>query len=63
MIPIYLSFTYPSMRDITIQIKDEDYLKFQTIPNESGLKIDERISEIIQYHIVIERIAKGFQDS
>ena len=48
------------MRDITIQIKDEDYLKFQTIANESGLKIDEKISEIIQYYIIIERNRKKF---
>ena len=48
------------MREITIQIKDEDYLKFQTIANESVLKIDEKISEIIQYYIIIERNRKKF---
>lgn len=56
----YLSITYHNMREITIQIKDEDYLKFQTIANESVLKIDEKISEIIQYYIIIERNRKKF---
>jgi hypothetical protein len=45
---------------MAIQIKDEDYLKFQTIANESGLKIDEKVSEIIQYYIIIERNRKRF---
>ena len=48
------------MREITIRIKDEDYLNFQNIANESGLKIDEKISEIIQYYIIIERNRKRF---
>ena len=56
----YLSITYHNMQEITIQIKDEDYLKFQTIANESVLKIDEKISEIIQYYIIIERNRKKF---
>jgi len=36
------------MQEIIIKIKDDDYLNFQTIANESGLKVDEKISEIIQ---------------
>ena len=51
---------YHNMREITIQIKDEDYLNFQTIANESGLKVDEKISDIIQYYIIIERNRKRF---
>ena len=35
-------------------------MKFQTISNESGLKVDEKISEIIQYYIIIERNRKRF---
>ena len=38
---------YHHMREIIIKIKDEDYLNFQTIANESGLKVDEKISQII----------------
>ena len=48
------------MREITIKIKDADYLNFQTVANESGLKVDEKISEIIQYYIIIERNRKKF---
>jgi len=35
------------MREITIKIKDEDYMDFQTTANNSGLRIDEKISQII----------------
>ena len=48
------------MREVTIRIKDEDYLDFQSVANNSGLKIDEKIHEIIQYYIIIERNRKKF---
>ncbi len=48
------------MREIIIKINDTDYLNFQTVANESGLKVDEKISEIIQYYIIIERNRKRF---
>jgi len=48
------------MREITIKIKDQDYLDFQQASNNSGLRIDEKISEIIQYYIIIERNRKKF---
>ena len=35
------------MREITIKINDVDYLNFQTVANESGLRIDKKISKII----------------
>jgi len=38
------------LRKITIKIKDEDYIDFQSVANNSGLRIDEKISEIIQYY-------------
>ncbi len=38
---------YHLMRKITIKINDDDYLNFQTVANESGLKVNEKISEII----------------
>lgn len=45
--------SYHHMREIIIKINDADYLNFQTVANESGLKVDEKISEIIQYYIII----------
>jgi hypothetical protein len=38
---------YHHMREITIKIKDEDYMDFQTTANNSGLRIDEKTSQII----------------
>jgi len=40
--------------------KDQDYLYFQSAANNSGLRPDEKISEIIQYYIIIERNRKKF---
>jgi len=53
---------YP-MRKITIEISDKDYMSFQSASNNSGLKVDEKISEIIQYYIIIERNRKKFSQS
>ena len=41
------------MREVTIRIKDDDYIDFQSAANNSGLKVDEKLSEIIQYYIII----------
>ncbi len=57
-----LSSVYP-MRDIVIKISDKDYLDFQLAANNSGLRVDEKISEIIQYYIIIERNRKKFSQS
>ena len=43
------------LRKITIEIKDQDYLDFQSAAENSGLGVDEKILEIIQYYIIIER--------
>jgi len=51
------------MREVTIKIKDEDYVDFQEASNNSGLKVDEKISEIIQYYVIIERNRKKFTQS
>jgi len=51
------------LRDITIKIKDQDYLDFQQDANNSGLRVDEKISEIIQHYIIIERNRKRFSQS
>jgi len=48
------------MRKIIIEIKDDDYLDFQSAAENSGLRVDEKISEIIQYYIIIEKNRKKF---
>ena len=52
-----------SLREITIRIKDEDYMSFQSAADNSGLRVDEKISEIIQYYVIIERNRKKFSQS
>ncbi len=49
-----------SLREITIRIKDRDYHYFQEAANNSGLRPDEKIEEIIQYYIIIEKNRKKF---
>ncbi|EPA04493.1 hypothetical protein [Candidatus Nitrosarchaeum limnium] len=51
------------MREITIKLKDKEYLDFQKISNESGLSPDEKIQEIIQYYLIIEKNRKKFTQS
>jgi len=51
------------MRKITIEIKDSDYMDFQSAANNSGLRVDEKLSEIIQYYIIIEKNRKKFSQS
>ncbi len=58
-----LIFRNNLLREITVRIKDKDYIDFQTAANNSGLKVDEKISEIIQYYIIIERNRKRFTQS
>lgn len=54
---------YTYMREITIRINDRDYLEFQTAAENSGLRIDEKILEIIQYYIIVERNRKKFSQT
>jgi len=51
------------MRKITIEIQDSDHMDFQSAANNSGLKVDEKILEIIQYYIIIERNRKKFSQN
>ena len=48
------------MQEITIKFKERDYLDFQKISNESGLTPEEKIHEIIQYYLIIERNRKKY---
>jgi len=43
---------------IIVKINDKDYLDFQSASEHSGLRVDEKTSEIIQYHTIIERNRK-----
>ena len=47
------------MRKITIEIKDSDYLDFQSAANNSGLKVDVKLSEIIQYYISLRETERN----
>ena len=51
------------MRKVTIEIKDKDYMDFQSTANNSGLRVDEKLSEIVQYYIIVERNRKKFSQS
>jgi hypothetical protein len=51
------------LREIIIRIKDEDYMAFQTAADNSGLRVDEKLSEIIQYYVIIERNRKKFSQA
>jgi len=48
------------MREIIIKIKDTDYIAFQKVANESGLDPTEKLAEIIQYYLIIERNRRKF---
>jgi len=48
------------LREITIRIRDEDYMSFQSAADNSGLRVDEKLEEIIQYYVIIERNRKRF---
>jgi hypothetical protein len=48
------------MRKIIIKLKTMDYLDFQKIANESSLTVEQKICEIIQYYLIIERNRKKF---
>jgi hypothetical protein len=51
------------LREITIRIPDEDYMAFQSAADNSGLRVDEKLSEIIQYYVIIERNRKRFSQA
>jgi hypothetical protein len=48
------------VREIIIKVKDADYIAFQKVANESGLDPTEKIAEIIQYYLIIERNRRKF---
>lgn len=48
------------MREIIIKLNTMNYVDFQKIANESNLTIEQKIHEIIQYYLIIERNRKKF---
>jgi len=38
-------------------------MSFQSAANNSGLQVDEKLEEIIQYYVIIERNRKRFSQS
>jgi len=48
------------MREIRIKINIKDYVDFQKIANESNLTAEQKMHEIIQYYLIIERNRKKF---
>ena len=43
------------MREIRIKISEKDYLDFLKVSNGYNLTIEEKILEIINYYVIIER--------
>ena len=43
------------MREIKIRINEEDYLDFLKASNGYNLTVEEKILEIINYYVIIER--------
>ena len=43
------------MREVTIKISEKDYLDFLRASNGYNLTIEEKILEIINYYVIIER--------
>jgi len=43
------------VRRLTIKLNEKDYFDFLQISNEFGLTVEEKIYEIIYYHLIIQR--------
>jgi hypothetical protein len=43
------------LRKLIIKIIEEDYYDFSRIANKSGLSVEEKIYEIIDYYLLIQR--------
>jgi len=48
------------MREIILKFNNADYLDFQKIANEFGLTPTEKLQEIVEYYLIIERNRKKF---
>jgi hypothetical protein len=43
------------VREIILRFKNIDYIAFQKVANESGLTPEEKLEEIVEYYLIIER--------
>ena len=43
------------MKELILKMTEDDYHEFLQIANESGLSVDEKIYEIIDYYLLIQR--------
>jgi len=48
------------MREIILKFNNVDYLDFQKIANESGLTPAEKLHEVVEYYLIVERNRKKF---
>jgi len=48
------------VRKIILEFKNIDYLNFQKVANEAGLTPEEKLKEIVEYYLIIERNRKKF---
>ena len=48
------------MRKIILEFKNTDYIAFQKVANESGLTTEEKLQEIVEYYLIIERNRRKF---
>jgi hypothetical protein len=48
------------VRKIILQFNNIDYFAFQKVANESGLTPEEKLKEIVEYYLIIERNRKKF---
>jgi hypothetical protein len=48
------------VRKIILHFKNIDYIDFQRVANESGLTPKEKLEEIVEYYLIIERNRKKF---
>jgi len=48
------------VRKIILEFKNIDYIDFQKVANESGLTPKEKLQEIVEYYLIIERNRKKF---
>jgi hypothetical protein len=48
------------VREIILHFKNTDYIDFQRVANESGLTPEEKLQEIVEYYLIIERNRRKF---
>jgi len=48
------------VREIILKFNNRDYLDFQKVADASGLTPEEKLQEIVEYYLIIERNRKKF---